>query len=167
MRIDTQTPDHDDERAIRRVLHRYCRGIDRCDAELVASAYHPDATDDHGAFKGLGVEFATIATDMLRKRTEATHHTIGEPDIEFLSPVLAQVETYVHAVHRCSDADGPYLERFGGRYVDRFEMRDDNWLIAHRICIHEWNAKERIELAWAYDRFTGGRRDRSDACYPA
>lgn len=166
MNADSQVQGYEDERAIRRTLHRYCRGIDRCDAELVASVYHPGATDDHGAFKGLGADFATYATEALRRRTEATHHMIGEPDIEFVSPDVAHVETYVSAVHRCRDDDGPFLERFGGRYVDRFERREGSWLIAHRICIHEWNVKERIELAWAYDRFTEGRRDRSDACYP-
>ena len=158
---------YEDERAIRRCLHRYCRGIDRCDADLVASAYHPDATDDHGAFNGLGTVFATYATDALRRHTEATMHMTGEPDIEFTSPDTAQVETYVQAVHRCRDDQGPYLERFGGRYVDRFEKRDGEWRIAHRVCIHEWNAKERIELAWPPSRFTEGRRDRTDPCYPA
>jgi ketosteroid isomerase-like protein len=162
-----QAPGYEDERAIRRCLHRYCRGIDRCDAELVASVYHADATDDHGAFKGLGVDFAGYATKALRRHAESTHHMIGEPDIEFISPGVAQVETYVSAVHRCRDDDGPYLERFGGRYVDRFEKRDGEWLIAHRICIHEWNAKERVEPAWQYDRFTEGSRDRSDPSYLA
>jgi ketosteroid isomerase-like protein len=157
---------YDDERAIRRCLHRYCRGIDRCDASLVASVYHPDATDDHGSFKGLGVDFATYATEALRRHTEATMHMTGEPDIEFTSPDTAHVETYVQAVHRCRDGEGPFLERFGGRYVDRFERRNGEWLIAHRICIHEWNARERIELAWPPDRFTEGRRDRTDPCYP-
>src|SRR5262245_42303050 len=65
-----------DERAIRRRLVDYCRGIDRCDAELVASVYHPDATDDHGSFKGLGVEFAAYATDRLREAFATTTHTL-------------------------------------------------------------------------------------------
>ena len=47
-----------DERAIERRLVDYCRGVDRGDAALVASVYHPDGTDDHGSFKGLGVDFA-------------------------------------------------------------------------------------------------------------
>jgi hypothetical protein len=35
------------EREIRAALARYCRGIDRMEAELVRSVYHPDAHDDH------------------------------------------------------------------------------------------------------------------------
>ena len=36
-----------DREAIRDVYTRYARGLDRGDAELIASAYHPDATEDH------------------------------------------------------------------------------------------------------------------------
>ncbi|HJY93624.1 MAG TPA: nuclear transport factor 2 family protein, partial [Streptosporangiaceae bacterium] len=38
--------------AIRQAALRYCRGVDRLDAELMRSAYHNDATDDHGVFVG-------------------------------------------------------------------------------------------------------------------
>jgi hypothetical protein len=29
---------------------RYCSGVDRFDREMLLSAYHPGAMDDHGAF---------------------------------------------------------------------------------------------------------------------
>lgn len=44
-----------DRQDIRDCLVRYCRGVDRFDREMVRSAYHPDAMDDHGDFVG-GVE---------------------------------------------------------------------------------------------------------------
>ena len=53
--------DADDPRsreAIREAAMRYSRGVDRLDAELMKSAYWPDATDDHGRFVGNGWEFA-------------------------------------------------------------------------------------------------------------
>ena len=153
------------ERMIRRRLLEYCRGIDRCDAALVASVYHPDGTDDHGAFRGLGVDFARRATDTLRDHAEATLHVLGDPLIDFLSDDCATVETYVHAEHRCRDEAGPYLEMFGGRYVDRFERRDGEWRIAHRLCIREWDRRTPIEPAFPPGRFTEGRRDRSDPAY--
>ena len=37
-----------DDQAIRDVLARYWRGIDRQDPELVLGTYHPGAYDDHG-----------------------------------------------------------------------------------------------------------------------
>jgi len=38
--------------AIRQAALRYCRGVDRLDPELMLSAYHDGATDDHGIFSG-------------------------------------------------------------------------------------------------------------------
>ena len=46
-----------DRQAILDCLTRYGRGVDRFDRELVLSAYHPDAIDDHGAFVGTREEF--------------------------------------------------------------------------------------------------------------
>ena len=41
-----------DERAICKVVLRYCRGVDRMDRELVRSCFHDDAEDQHGNFRG-------------------------------------------------------------------------------------------------------------------
>ena len=154
------------ERAIRRRLQDYCRGIDRTDAELVASVYFADATDDHGSFKGLGTDFALYVTEALRKRYDATQHMTSDPTIDFLDATTAHVETYVHAFHRGRNDDGAFLERFGGRYVDRFEYREGEWKIADRLVVHEWDAKEQLTLAFPEGRFTEGRRDRTDPSYP-
>ena len=37
-----------DKQEIHEVLLRYCRGVDRCDRDMIAACYHPDAIDDHG-----------------------------------------------------------------------------------------------------------------------
>jgi hypothetical protein len=147
------------ERAIRRRLLDYCRGIDRCDADLVASVYHPDGTDDHGAFHGLGRDFAVYATERLRRHAEATMHVVGDSLFDFRNAALAEVETPVLAWHRCRDADGSYLERFGGRYFDTFECRDGEWRIAHRLLTRDWDAVERITPAFPEGRFTPSPRD--------
>lgn len=41
-----------DKDEIREVILRYTRGVDRHDDATIASAYHPDATDDHGPYIG-------------------------------------------------------------------------------------------------------------------
>ena len=136
----------------------YCHGIDRCDADLVTSVYHSDGTDDHGSFVGLGSEFATIVTKKLRTYAISTTHFCGVPTIDFVSPTIANVETQVLAWHRVSGTDGEFLEKFGGRYFDRFECRAGDWRIAHRALTHDWDTKEIIQPAFTPNRFTASPR---------
>lgn len=146
------------ERAIRRCLADYCRGIDRCDADLVASVYHADASDDHGSFIGRGVDFARLATAKLRSHALATTHIIGQPIIDFTSATSADVETQVIAWHRVADADGEFLENFCGRYFDRFECREGDWRIVERRLTHDWDNKVRVEPAFPPGTFTPSPR---------
>lgn len=153
------------EREIHRRLTDYCRGVDRCDQDLVASVYHPGATDDHGSFVGTGHDFAGYVVQRMRESHVATMHTLGNITIDFSGPDHAVVESYVHAEQCRVDADGPFIEYFGGRYVDRFERRDGAWRIAHRTLLHEWDRLERITPAFPAGKFRSGRRDRHDPSY--
>ena len=57
---------------------------------------------------------------------------------------------------------------FSGRYVDRFERRDDVWRIANRVVVHDWSVSNRLD-AGAFplpmDAFVQGVRGRSDLIY--
>jgi len=151
------SPDHDearsaarsdDERAILRCLMDYCRGIDRLDEALVASVYHPDGTDDHGSFVGLGSDFARVVVRRLRAHAASTTHFIGNPIIDFTSDTTAEVEVQVLAWHRVQRDDGEWLEKFGGRYFDRFEKRAGVWRIAHRALTRDWDTLEKVNPAF-------------------
>lgn len=146
------------EAEIRRRLVDYCHGIDRCDAALTASAYHPNATDDHGSFVGTGHDFAEYAAKRLADRFEATQHSTGDPAIDFVDDTTAVTVTYVRAEHLGRDADGAFLLTFEGEYRDRFERRDGAWRIADRVVVHAWDETRRIDEAFERGRFTA--RDR-------
>ena len=116
---------------IEEVLARYCIGVDRADEAVLASCYHPDATDDHGTFNGLAVEFAHWAVAGASKVWQASHHTVHNVVIDWLDGGdTATVDSYVLAFNLRSVGD--LVEVFAGRYADRFERRDGAWLIAHR-----------------------------------
>jgi len=90
-----------DERAIREVLLRYCRGVDRLELDLVRDCYHPDAIDDHGSFRG-GVDEYLAWIGRLLPRYEVTMHLLGNTLVEFSPdrPDVARVETYGVAIHQ-------------------------------------------------------------------
>ena len=126
-----------DELAIRAVLVKYARGVDRMDWELLRSCYHVDAIDDHGIYNGPiegFIEFLQTSNREIRQGM----HLLGVPLIE-LDGDVAWSETYGLSVGFRSAGDG-LPERWSllpVRYCDRFERRDGEWRIAHRICAYE------------------------------
>ena len=68
---------------------------------------------------------ASFVVVALARYAEATSHTLGNCTISIgADGDTAGADTQVVAVHRVRRDDGEVLERWGGRYVDRFERRD-------------------------------------------
>jgi hypothetical protein len=156
-----------DRAAIHDVLMRYCRGVDRCDEELVRSAYHPDAVDDHGYWKGSGWAFAGFIVRDLARRSSATTHAVANESIA-LHGDTADVESYVFAYLCPSGGEDAGVDLFAGRYVDRFERRDGEWRISRRTVVHDWSRRLQVAapaLGLPLDGFAQGRRDRSDPVF--
>jgi hypothetical protein len=126
-----------DKQAITDLLRRYCRGVDRCDEELVRSVYHEDAFDDHGYWKGPGHEFATFITERLRAANTASLHSVTNVLID-LDGDLASCEAHVYASMVRRDSDPQMIDFFAGRYLDRLERRRNRWGITHRVVVLDW-----------------------------
>lgn len=164
---------------IEQAMFRYCRGVDRKEWDLVRAAYHPDAFDDHGNYKGDIPGFVQSVIDRHRTIEQSTH-AISNMLIEFAGPDVAVVETYfnVHQRHAPGDA-APYaaivrgrmptadeaLEvETVGRYVDRFTRRDGAWKIAHRTVVFELTRAQAappgggLQKNWAVARRDGTDR---------
>ncbi len=150
--------------SIRKVLARYCRGVDRGDLALLKSAYHPDASDDHGTFQGNGWAFAEQLVALMDKSTIPSQHHVTNVLIERQGD-RAYVESYVLAYHPIPDgAGGEVHALFGARYLDRFEQRGGEWKIADRRVVMDWTRRalpgEEWALADAFREAKGGRRER-------
>ncbi|HEY2658277.1 MAG TPA: nuclear transport factor 2 family protein [Caulobacteraceae bacterium] len=159
-----------DRAEIAEVIMRYCRSIDRGDEALLRSCFHADATHLHGAFEGLSSDFCAFAMETV-KAVELTHHQLGQTSVEIVGDV-AFAETYFTSYHRFGPVPPPggqpHEDRIlGGRYVDRFERRDDAWRIAHRQGINEWRRYEPASDRGFFDlpEDQRGRRDRGDPVY--
>ena len=151
-----------DRAEITDVVKRLARGTDRLDEALMASCYHPDGFDDHNSFRGSGADFARWVCEVL-PYFDATHHMIGDPYIR-LDGDVAQVDTYCQAHHVRQGSDMV----LGLRYVDRFERRSGQWLIARRVCAFDWTLTVAFDPATGFQfgpDFTVGRRDRTDITY--
>lgn len=158
-----------DRIAIQDCLVRYCRGIDRGDADLVRSVWWPDSTADYGGYKGPGADFGDHAVASLNKSYQATQHTILNSTVE-LDGDVAHTETYIHAYHLSKVADGQQqtVFLFAGRYLDRLEKRDGEWRIAQRVLLYDFDWVEpvggKMPAEWS-SKFNQGRRDNGDLSY--
>lgn len=124
------------------------------------SAYWPDATDDHGTFVGNAYEFVdhVIAS---HARWSWTMHSISNHVVELdLDGEHARGEAY--NVTYLQRADTGELDIWFGRYLDRYEKRDDEWRILTRVCVHEGDRTEPAGTPMAIDasRFRQGSFDR-------
>ncbi len=165
------------KQAITEVLHRYCRAMDRMDAELALSCWHPGGTDDHGPlFVGTAAGFVEwlwpVHADMVLTRHVVTNTLI---DVEGDRAVS---ECYVNVTLRIDRGDQVVDLLGGGRYIDRFESVDGVWAMRHRTYVSEWNRVEPVRHTQAdYDDpplvarhdpeapRTAPTRDRTDLSY--
>ncbi|MET0663374.1 MAG: nuclear transport factor 2 family protein [Ilumatobacteraceae bacterium] len=123
-----------DRAAITQCVHRYARGLDRRDAELVASAYHASAVEDHGQYVGELDGLVAYLMDVHAPFSGYQRHvTTQNVDID---GDAAHAESYFLSVIRIDGAEK--LRLTGGRYVDRLERRDREWRIAERVVVLEW-----------------------------
>jgi hypothetical protein len=154
--------DHDE---IRQILYRYCRALDRCDAELLASVYHPDANHVQGAFTGAASDFVEYAM-RVAKGYELTNHSLGNILID-VHEDIADVESYVVVREIVGpENDGQRLiTEVVARYVDRFERRNGRWRIASRVCHEDWRETREINIVVRPRDLKASRRDREDISY--
>ena len=143
---------------------RYCRGIDRIDLDIVRDCYHPDAIDDHGAFRGGVEEFLGWIARLLPRYGVTTHQLMNT--LVELHPTdgdLARVETYGVAEHQTPGGPPELNLTIAFRYLDRFERRSGEWRVADRLCTTEWVRVNDPASAYPVDeRFPRGRRDGTD-----
>ncbi|MGI9624853.1 MAG: nuclear transport factor 2 family protein, partial [Acidimicrobiales bacterium] len=158
-----------DRHAIYDCLIGHARGLDRRDPALIMSAYHPDATEDHGAFSGSASGFVAFIFEFYDSiGVWQTTHRVNQSLIEFDGPDTASVETYTLDFLDTDTESGKVARTIGGRYLDRFERRAGEWKIAHRSYVMDWNRNESsaVDMDGMYfGDLARGRRDTEDKSY--
>lgn len=157
-----------DRAQIQDTLHRWCRAVDRLDAEGMRSVFHPDGIDLHGAYDG-GVE-GMVAWIMGRHAgIPVSMHSITNVLVEFVDADVATAESYCTAVQRLAEpggAAGPIVIA-SVRYLDRFERREGAWRVRHRTVVYDSLAKLAVsaDSPKMGEGWIVGARDRTDALY--
>lgn len=118
-----------DRDAIRDVYTRYARGLDRADRELISSAYHADAVEDHHGEVYSGTTIGQtlvrhVLDGMNRTNTHITNVTIA------LNGDKAGCEAYYLGLHVIKNGDKRLMS--AGRSLDKLEKRDGNWRFVYR-----------------------------------
>lgn len=137
-----------DREAIRDCLARVARGEDRRDARLIASAYWPDASDDHGVFVGTFQEYLAWVVPG-EPAVVLTLHTLGQSLID-LRGETAIVETHVTAYHRINMGAEERDVVIGGRYLDAMAKRNQEWRIARRTMLYDWVQDAGLSVDWSH-----------------
>lgn len=156
-----------DKQAIRDVLSRYCRGLDRMDKEMAYAVWHPDGTAFYdGIFEGTGHGFIDWVWEA-HAAMERHSHQITNVLIE-LDGDRASSESYVTvALWTLPDAEGQQFELVGrGRYLDRWQRRDGVWAIEHRIHLLDLSSSFPLHRADVSECSTRDDRDLSFGFIP-
>lgn len=149
-----------DRQAIEDCINRYARGVDRDDEELLRSAYHPDAVEDHGGYIG-GRDGLIEFLRSVHRPFAGFQRYITNFSVE-IDGDEAHAESYWLCIIVLDQSDK--LMATGGRYVDRLERRDGEWRIATRDVVMEWHGA--IDGGGPDPQaFVLPRRDRDDVSY--
>src|ERR1700743_1988843 len=143
-----------DREAIRDVLHRYCRAVDRRDLALLKSCYHPDALDQHAVFTGKAQDFCEYAMRQ-QERADFTQHRLFNISFQFKEN-RAFTESYVSVLTRVDTGDGKIDFNTFGRYCDVHELRSGEWKILYRLHLADGDTVARIEEIAARRRDANG-----------
>ncbi len=164
--------------AIEQALYRYARGVDRKNWDLVASAYHPDAHDNHGNYKGPVAGFLA-SLDKRHANITQSMHMITNVIVEFNADDSALVESYFLTFQRLTAGAGPSRlmhlngevandtdavdNEVVGRYVDHMTRRDGEWRIQRRDVLFDiYRSKIAPRNAAVNPALTMSMRDNTD-----
>jgi hypothetical protein len=115
-------------------MHRWTRGADRIDLDLMRSAFHPGASINYGYYIGSVEEFlpwvVTFHTDELTSTAHIIYNMLIEIDGD-----RASSEAGVDVRLGFNGQNGPSELLVLARYLDRWERRNGQWKIADRTSV--------------------------------
>lgn len=157
-----------DEYQLRKLVHRYCRAVDRGDIAALRGLYNDDATDDHGAFSTGSVEHFLRQLAAARPHLRSMQHHVTTTNFA-VSGDDAEGEIYNIATHTFIAGDRDVDVVVGGRYLDKYQKRAGIWKFSDRTIVTDWarvTDPSSVDLSHPITRDTAmGRPDANDPSY--
>jgi hypothetical protein len=159
LRNNLQSDTDSATQAITKVILRYCRAMDRIDAQLGYTVWHEDGTADFGeAFKGSGRGFIDWVC-VLHRTFDNHFHQVGNILLD-VDGERATSETYVTVSLLATKDAQKLLTTSYARYVDRWSCRGGRWAIDHRQFLLDFYCTRPVDAQPG-----SGRRDATDLSY--
>lgn len=134
--------------AVEQVMARYCHAVDRCDLAMLGGVFWDDALVDYGPGPLPAPEFCPQLIAALRSMG-ATQHNFGNMLLCVAQDRLsARVQTNCVAFHLVGEGADRREMEVGGRYLDRFDLRGDEWRISFRKYVMDWNRNGAATTLW-------------------
>jgi hypothetical protein len=126
-----------DRQAITDCMYLYSRGIDRGDAGLLREVFWSDAKIVGEFYSGEVGPFIQFSVEHGLKNWDRMMHIISNSIIR-IEGDRAVAESYFYGYHvgKAGATSGDLI--ISGRYLDRFERRDDEWRIGEKTILFEW-----------------------------
>jgi hypothetical protein len=160
--MKTSVNDIADKLAIRDVLSRYCRGLDRMDKAMAYSVFSADATAHYyDMYEGSGHGFVDWAWE-IHAPMDRHSHQISNVLID-LDGDSARSESYVTVALWLPKGSDIVEIVCRGRYLDHWQKRDQQWLIVERKHVLDMQTTNGIPIADAPNRESA--RDESDPSF--
>jgi hypothetical protein len=134
---DAPLQDMLDEFALRKLVHAYCRAVDRGDFATLRQLYHHDAEDAHGTFSTGSVDEFLKTLEASRPHIRSMQHNVTTVNFA-VDGNRAEGEIYTIATHTFIAGDRDIDLILGGRYLDKYEKRDSTWKIVERTIVTDW-----------------------------
>lgn len=151
-----------DRQAIIELIYRYCRAIDRMDAELGYSVWHEGAVADYGQTFYCGTGRGVIDHINSKHQHALAHcHRVANIVID-LDGDRAASESYVMATVHAMFGEQRKQVTVWGRYIDQWSRRNGQWGINKRIFLQDFDEIHDVTPLSDANR---GRRDREDLSY--
>ena len=169
-----------DRFAILDVQLRWCRAIDRLDFASMAEVFHPDAFDDHGAYKG-DIPGLIDWLQVRHRNIVFCMHQMTNVLVEFADDDNALVEAYLTVTQRfapgtagdllrsvaATAGDDAFVDVVSrSRYIDRVQRRGGQWKVHRRTFVQDW--KQVLVLAaqpTTIPGALGGKRNLDDIVF--